>query len=665
MNRRIQLEKLIVVLIIIGGFALNVRGQARFNSLPWRMSTAYNKYLIREVHRQYSGRELHFREASASKASMIKYRDECIERYKKIIGNFPEKAALNAQIIGSSQYDGFRIEKIIFESIPNRFVTANMYLPDGDGPFAAVVKLCGHGLGGKIPASQAAILCARNGIATLVVDPIGQGERIQFVDADSKAQTRGATTEHTLLNSGANLLGASLAAYEFWDNHRAVDYLVSRTDIDKTRIGAFGSSGGGTQTSYLVGLDDRIQVATVCSYFSKRERVLELDGPSDGCQHIPYEGREQLEIADFVLMMAPKPVLIMSGKYDFVDYWGATQAFDELKLAYTALEVPEKVSLFTIENGHGMPKPKREAMVSWFRRWMFQDTIAVKETDQPNIPAADLQCTPTGQVITSISGNVSIPEYHLKLANEYEAERDDFLQKYNAEVSQKVMEILGISLPNEEIEVEQTGLINSRNYDLIKYQIVRRGQMPIPCIVVKPETIDPESPVVLYLNEGGKNEILSDETTLSSFVNQHQILICADLRGFGETADPLSLNDTKYWNREYRNAMTSMHIGKPIVGQRVIDIFSLLDFCKSNSLLASHPVQLKANGGYGPAAIHATFLDSRIENTEVFRSVKSYVEYLENTMQRDVYSNVLYGVLNYYDLADLIKLSGGRTRFID
>jgi cephalosporin-C deacetylase-like acetyl esterase len=657
-----------ITVIFLGVFL--IEGAAGFaqpndNALSWRMNTAYNKYLMRDVHQQYAQRKERLTRAFSSKEAMIGYREDLKQRYRSIVGDFPKKAELNAKVLDVLEQDGFRIEKIIFESLPKRYVTANLYLPAGNGPFPAAVELCGHGLGGKIPASKAAILCARNGIAVLVVDPLGQGERIQFVDENSESLTRGATTEHTLLNQGANLLGSSLAAYEYWDNHNAIDYLVSRKDIDAARIGVYGSSGGGTQTSYMLGLDDRIQVASVCSYFSQRERVLELDGPSDGCQHVPYEGREQLELADFVLMMAPKPVLIMSGKYDFVDYWGATQAFDELEQAYIVLGAPEKVSLFSTEGGHGMPKPKREALLSWLYQWMFQKDTVILEAETAAISIEDLRCTTTGQINTAISDAVSIPQYHFKLAKEYGQNRSEFMKEDLAVVKDKVLELLGLSADLHKVRAESTGTMKFRNYDLYKYQLVRPGQLPVPCVVVYPENVDENSSVTLYLHEKGKSEILSDEDTVGKYVNNNEILLVADLRGFGETADPISLNDTKYWNREYRNAMTSMHIGKPIVGQRVTDIFSLLDFVGSDPLLKGRRIHLFADGAYGPVAIHAAFLDSRIEKTEVARSIKSYIEYLENPLQRDVYSNVLYGVLKYYDLGDLVQLSGNRIYFVD
>ncbi len=647
---------------VCAGFAF---GQGNFNALPWKQNLAYNSYLMRDVHQQYADRKEEINQALQSKDGIFRYRDELRKRYQEILGSFPEKQNLNAKVVGSSQQKGFRLEKIVFESIPGRYVTANLYLPEGKGPFPASLELCGHGLGGKLGSSEA-VLMALNGIAVLVVDPIGQGERIQFLDEQGKPATRGATTEHTLLNAGCNLLGSSLAAYELWDNQRALDYLETRADIDKTRLAAYGSSGGGTQTAYLIGVEDRLKVACICSYFSQRERVLELNGPSDGCQHVPGEGEAHIEISDWVTMFAPKPVLVMSGLYDFVDYWGAQQGSAELKKVYQAMGAGDAFLQFTAECGHGMPKEKREMLATWFRRWLCNDPKPVQEKQLFRIPEADQLCTSTGQVNTAFADAVSIPKYHLDLASKLNGSRSKFMQQDDKLIQQKVLQLLGIELPKEKITAEQTGFVQGRTYDTYKYQILRKGEIPVPCVVVMPEKVSKKSKVVLCLNESGKDAVLNDEVTLNNYVSQGDILVAADLRGCGETADPSSLNDTKYWNSEYRNTMTSLHIGKTIVGQRMIDILSLVDFISTDSRFAGHEIRLKAIGNYGPVAVHASYFDRRIAQTELSRSVKSYIEYLQNPMQRDVYTNVIPGVLQFYDLKDLADKAGkGRVTFID
>ena len=637
---------------------------AQDNALSWRNNLAYNSYLMREVHAQYANREVKFKSALSSSKAMELYREQRRKSYRSIIGDFPEKTPLNAKVSGTQRHDGFSIEKVIYESVPGRFVSANFYIPGGNGPFPGILLLAGHGMSGKASEQRAALTLVQNGFAVFAVDPVGQGERVQLLDTNGKTATRGSTTEHTLLNAGANLVGTSVAAIEYWDNHRALDYLETRKEVDKNKLGCIGSSGGGTQATYMLGMDDRIKVAVVCSYVSKRERVLELSGPSDGCQHIPYEGREGLEIGDFLLMFSPKPLLIMSGLYDFVDYWGAQQTYQELQAAYKVLGNENKVSMFTVESGHGMPKPKREAATAWFRKWFYQDNQPVSEKAGTPIPEKELWTTASGQVLTNISEAVSTPKENQNISEELARQRSIFLKKDAVTIKSKVNELLGLKPLTDKIVVEATGSISARNHTINKYQILRKGEMPVPVVLVYPENANAKSRVVVLLNENGKSEILSNEKMLEPYINRGDILLLADLRGIGETADPLDLNDTKYWNKEYRNAMISMHAGRPVMGQRVTDIISVMDFVQSDEKLKGRRLNLQANGVYGPAAIHAAYLDSRISTTEISRSFRSFEDMVRYSMQRDVYSNVLYGVLKYYDLKDLMT-GGNRIRFVD
>jgi hypothetical protein len=313
-----------------------------------------------------------------------------------------------------------------------------------------------------------------------------------------------------------------------------------------------------------------------------------------------------------------------------------------------------------------MPKEKREMPATWFRRWLCNDPKPVQEKQLFRIPESDQLCTSTGQVNTAFADAISIPRYQLDLASKLSSSRAKFLQQDEKLIQQKVLQLLGIGLPKEKITAEQTGFVQGRTYDLYKYQILRKGEIPVPCVVVMPEKVTKNGKVVLCLNESGKDAILIDEATLNNYVSQGDILVAADLRGYGETADPSSLNDTKYWNSEYRNTMTSLHIGKTIVGQRMIDILSLIDFVSADSRFAGHEIRLKVIGNYGLVAIHASYFDRRIAQTEISRSVKSYIEYLQNPMQRDVYTNVIPGVLQFYDLKDLADKAGkGRITFID
>jgi hypothetical protein len=250
--------------------------------------------------------------------------------------------------------------------------------------------------------------------------------------------------------------------------------------------------------------------------------------------------------------------------------------------------------------------------------------------------------------------------------DEWASKREAFLSKGKKTVQAKMLDLLGLKgLPDHKIRIEATGHDSMREYEQYKFQLIREGEMPVPCILIVPSKANADSPVELRLQEEGKGTYLSEYANFAAALTEGKILLLADLRGLGETTDPAFYTDAKYWNREYRNAMISMHIGRPIMGQRVVDILTLLDFCSEHELLKGHSVKVFANGIYGPATIHAAYLDERINSVEITHSVKTWKEYIEKPMQRDMYSNVLYGALKYYDLPDLIRLSNRPIRFAD
>ncbi len=223
-------------------------------------------------------------------------------------------AAQSAGWSGRLKRDGYRVEKVIFESRPRHHVTSNLYLPDGQGPFAGVLVPCGHSDNGKAAETyqRICILLARHGMAVLCYDPIGQGERFQLLDSGGKPVIRG-TTEHTMAGIGALLVGRQLASYRIWDGFRALDYLASRPEVDPNRLGCTGNSGGGTMTAYLMALDDRIKVAAPSCYITSLERLFETIGPQDAEQNITGQVAAGMEHADYITMRAPEADAFVRG----------------------------------------------------------------------------------------------------------------------------------------------------------------------------------------------------------------------------------------------------------------------------------------------------------------------------------------------------------------
>ncbi|MCW9706584.1 alpha/beta hydrolase family protein [Fodinibius salsisoli] len=650
--------------LLFVGFVLILTGrsvaQDSYEVLKWDSHLTWHKHLIQQMHEQYRQRDIDMQQAFTSKAAAENYRNKIRKNYDSIKGNFPQKSPLNAKVTGTIKHEDYQIKKVLYESFPNHHVTANLYVPEGQGPFPAALLFCGHESQAKATASyqRTAILLAKHGFVVLVIDPISQGERFQLTDADGEPATRGGTTEHTLLNAGSNLVGTNVVNYEYWDNKQGLEYLMSRPEVDTGRIGVLGNSGGGTMTTYFMALNDTPEAAVVCSYVTKRERAIEVLGPQDGCQWIPYEGREHLEIADFLLMNAPVPTLTLAGKYDFVDYVGVERTMREMQNYYAALEHPEETKLFSWSDGHGISKPKREAAVEWFKRWFYEDSSAVEEGNLAVHTEEQLQVTETGQVNSQFEDEYTIQQRNINLANQLKSERQAFQQNHSRKgFLEKVTSLIGFKENPHNVTAEYVDTSRWKDYHMTKKILRRKGEVPIPVIIIQPSENRQADTLQLRISEGGKAKIIEqNETKINSVLASGQSVILADLRGTGELEDPEEFNASKYHDSQYRNDQVSLHIGEPVVGQRVQDIVTILDFIEAEPSLSPKSITLQAHGFTASPALHAAVLTSQVDQLMLSDTIQSYREILEQPIRQNGYAYVVPNALKFYDLPDLVDL---------
>lgn len=629
--------------------------------LDWNGHVTLYDFITQRLHQQYRLRDSLLHEALLHH-QLTNYQQQCRQQYFSLIGALPEKTPLHAQIMDSILQPGYRIEKLIFESLPHHHVTANLYIPTGRGPFPAILFCCGHEALAKatLTYQQTAILLAQHGFVVLVIDPISQGERYQLTNSQGEPLTRGGTTEHTLLAAGANLIGTSVVKYELWDNIRAIDYLCSRREVDTSRLGCIGNSGGGTQVAYLIPFDPRIKVAVICSYITRRERTLLLLGPQDGCQWVPGEGEAGLDMSDYIIMFAPKPVLILAGRYDFVDFNGTLDAFHELQQVYQSLKAPEHIALFAYDDGHGIQPPKQEQAVQWFRRWFMHDESPIHEAKLNTLPPDALQVTRTGQVNTAFADEQTLPAENLSVAQAWAKQRAYWLHNSSRKQYQQMLKRL-LHLPpleNLSLDTQQMGYIQTATYRFQK--IILRGHAfpPIPCLIAESPRGHRSVQWKIILNDAGKNAVFEDSLKLSQYAQQGYALLIADIRGIGETADDPRFNDRKYRNQEYRNAMLSLFIGFPLPAQRTQDVLILLDFITQYTNLSNLPIEIDASGPAAEAALLAAALDSRIHRLSLSDMPHRFMDFLLHPDWPDQYSYVIPDALSDFDLPDLIQFIG-------
>ena len=443
--RRVAL--LAVVLLcgtVVAADDLTVLKPAKGETPPRKLLHAY---LLAECDKHFATRKAEV-EKLKTPADIAARQKALREKFIEALGGFPGKTPLNAKTVGTLKRDGYTIEKVIYESRPEHHVTANLYLPEGKGPFPGVLMPLGHSQNGKAAdyMQRGAILLAKNGIASLVYDPIGQGERSQLLDKIGNPAIKGSTSEHTMCGVGAILVGRGTATYRIWDGMRSLDYLASRPEIDAKKLGCTGCSGGGTLTAYLMALDDRILAAAPSCYLTNLERLFATIGPQDAEQNITGQVALGIDHADYVFLRAPRPTLILASTRDFFDIQGTWSTFRESKRIYTILGFPERVDLIEADAGHGYPKSHREAMARFMSRWLKGEDKVITEGDWPIEKDAALQCTRSGQVLDDFKGK-SVYDQNAALATEFakmRAAKRRKLEDFRKEVSQT------LGLPNEQ-----------------------------------------------------------------------------------------------------------------------------------------------------------------------------------------------------------------------
>src|SRR5690606_19262943 len=237
------------------------------------------------------------------------------------------------------------------------------------GKLPAIVYCSGHTIDGFRGKSyqQVILNLVKKGFAVLAFDPIGQGERVQYFD-ERGSRIFNATKEHSYPGTQVFLSGHSPAFYFIWDGIRALDYLASREDIDMKRIGVAGRSGGGTQSTLISAMDDRILASVTESYITSYDKLLRSVGPTDAEQTLFNALYQNLDIPDFLIARAPKPAMIISTTRDFFSIQGARDTYHQTRRFYQEYALPANLSFVVDDAAHASTRKNREATYGFFQK---------------------------------------------------------------------------------------------------------------------------------------------------------------------------------------------------------------------------------------------------------------------------------------------------------
>ena len=578
------------------------------------------------------------------------------EKILRLIGGLPgERGPLAVREAGTLARDGFRIERILYQSLPGFWVTANVYVPAaGAGPFPAVVLTPGHSPTGKAGEYGLAANLARNGMIAFAYDPIGEGERLQYFDpATGTSKLSRPTGEHAHASVQTMLIGEHIARYFVWDAMRGIDYLSSRKDVDASRIGAFGCSGGGTVTAYLAALDDRVQAAaSACYITSFRELLPSATGVQEAEQSIPGFIEEGLDFADWIEVAAPRPYAVVSTTEDMFPFAGARQTVEEAKRIYGLYGAADRFQWITGPGRHGALGPVFPDILAFFARWLKaggeRQAFTRLTIEQPK----DLLCTPTGQVSTSVGGE-TVTSLNRKRAAALPQARPQ-----PAQVRDAIRSAAGVTAKpgSAPPAVTVTGTAEREGYRLETISLHSEEGIDLRGAIAVPKVSGPHA-AVLLLDAGAIEARTAGGGDLDRLARSGRIVLALQPRPAPEgTEEPKSPLLGGY----YLLSLRAMLTGRTITGMRTDDTIRALDWLCARQDVDRGAITACGSGASGVVLLHAAALDPRVARVVAVNTLASFRMIVDAPLHRNVSEVVIPGVLRRYDAGDLVRAVGPR-----
>lgn len=574
------------------------------------------------------------------------------QKLQEAIGAFPEKTPLNPVVTGKVERDGITVEKLYFESMSNYYVTAALFMPAGKHEKLPAIVFCsGHGA----PAfrsgvyQQMVLNYARKGFAVLAFDPIGQGERIQYGKSDGgkRFSDLKPTLEHSYPGTQSFIAGITPAMYFIWDGIRAVDYLLTRPEIDGSRIGVTGRSGGGTQSAYIAAMDPRIRAAAPECYLTTYDKLLRSNGPQDAEQILTSMLAKGLDLGDLVEVRAPKPTLMVTTTRDMFSMDGARELFDEAKKAYKALGAEANLDKVEDDAGHASTPKNREATYAFFQKYL-QNPGSSTDEKIPLFSADELKVTPTGSVFTSLKSETLLSLTQKRtLALAPRKTIDNPMQSINKQViglSGYLKPILG--------EVIFSGKFPHDGYDLERYLVKGPGAYYLPVLWFKPKQATDKT--ILYIDSKGKAAAARKGGVAEQLLRAGYNVVLPDLSGAGELANAAlpggdSQIDSTSLNLWFAGILTQ----KSLVAVRMEEIQLLTEFIQKK--VGTTLISAVGVGTFVPDVLHATLLNPAIGRLALLNGLATYRSLLEQEQYLPRYvPSVVAGAIATYDLPDLV-----------
>lgn len=597
------------------------------------------------------------REALKTKADAEAYVKSVQARIRASFGPEPERTPLKARVTRTVERDTYRIEMVVFESRPGFLVTGNLYVPKGrGGRLPGVVGVCGHSANGKAAEAYQSFAqgLARQGYVVFLIDPAGQGERFQYLNG-AKARYGPGVSEHIQAGNQQTLVGEFLGAWFAWDGVRALDYLLTRPEVDPKRVGVTGNSGGGTQTAWLCGVEPRWTMAAPSCFITTFRRNAENELPADTEQCPPRVLALDLDHSDFLAAQAPKPVVILAQEKDFFDVRGSTEAHQRLKSLYTLLGKPEAIRLHIGGDAHGYTRVNREGMYRFFNE---ATGISDAQTEPELVIEKDetLWCLPGGQAGPQ---SRTIFSFTREKAERLAAARP---QLTGEALQTAVRDVLKIPAAEGTPDYRILRPLYGRQYPTkghACYAVETEPGVHALVTLLSPESHYARPPhgrkrAVLYVSHHSADADLRSEPLVKQLLvdEKNAAFYACDLRGIGDSRPDICGENQflKPYGSDYFLSAHGLMLDRPYLGQRVFDVLRVIDWLADQG---HEEIHLAGRGWGALAATFAAVLEPRVQQTTLKNAPESYQAIATTENYQWPLAALPPNVLAHFDLPDL------------
>ena len=568
----------------------------------------------------------------------------------ELIGGLPQyDGPLHARVTGQMVSDTHTIEKVIFESLPGFYITANLYRPNNPGRFPAVLVPAGHTQEGKAESQVVAANLAAKGFVTLAYDPIGQGEREQtYLPVLGRALSGGGGNEHLELGARSILAGESVARYFIFDAKRAVDYLVSRPDVDPDRIGVTGCSGGGAIATYVGVFDPRMKAAAP-GCFINSFRTLFTGRTADSEMSFPEFLASGLDMADFFEVASPLPWLMMSTTEDYFPPDGARPVYEEARRWYELYGVGDRIRFFVGTGPHGTPRDSREEIYRWMIRWLANGKGDARDQPVKLYTNLELQVTASGNV----DGEPGSRKLYQVIAEEFHARS----QKRSA--AELVTELRRLGVPSKGPAPSATTLSTKEDGGLRIEELrfdtepgvpvsvrvyVPKGAGRRPAVVMFEEK---RLPVPLYVQKSQSTAAIAE-----GIARAGQVVMEVDPRD-----SPAEVDGRPFLGNWLTNERADL-VGQNLAALRAHDLLAAMDLLSVRPDVDGRAIRGYARGAKGVWLMMAAAVDPRLRRIWLDRTPWSIAAGLEGPLTNQLFEVLFRGFALHWDFDDLVDAIG-------